>query len=207
MENRLKTAVLVLVVLAGGTLGGALTRTASVAAQGTGGQGGVTIAGPLPLPVSGSVAATQSGTWNVGLTGTPSVAITGTPQVTLAGTPAVHVALPANRFFGRMSLADSLAKATGPLNAQLAVSTVTITNFDGARQQLFLFNAVRGASTCAGSVIGGASPSRSVWVQPYETIQLQFAPAEVYTLGCFGAQVGTLTGGSVEVTVTGFAAS
>jgi hypothetical protein len=49
----------------------------------------VTIAGPLPLPVtgsatvSGSVAATQSGTWNVGISGTPSVAVSSLPSTPL----------------------------------------------------------------------------------------------------------------------------
>jgi hypothetical protein len=42
------------------------------------------------LPVSGTVAATQSGPWNVGITGTPSVNI-GTPTLQLAGGTTVGV--------------------------------------------------------------------------------------------------------------------
>src|SRR5262249_3408777 len=36
-----------------------------------------------PLPVQGTVAATQSGTWNVGLTGTPTVNVGTLPAVSL----------------------------------------------------------------------------------------------------------------------------
>jgi hypothetical protein len=65
--------------------------------------GPVVTVGNIPLPiaptgtqaVSGTVAATQSGTWNVGITGTPSVSISGTPSVSgsvgILGTPSVNV--------------------------------------------------------------------------------------------------------------------
>lgn len=51
-----------------------------------------------PLPVSGTVAATQSGAWNVGISGTPNVnvatlpPVTGNVNATLTGTPTVNVA-------------------------------------------------------------------------------------------------------------------
>jgi hypothetical protein len=47
-----------------------------------------------PLPVSGSVNASQSGTWNVGITGTPSVNV-GTPTVNVASLPQVSITPPA----------------------------------------------------------------------------------------------------------------
>lgn len=57
----------------------------------------VSIASPLPLPVtgtatvSGTVGATQSGAWNVGITGQPvNVNVANSPAVSLAGTPTVN---------------------------------------------------------------------------------------------------------------------
>lgn len=47
---------------------------------------GVTIAGPLPLPVTGTVNANQSGAWNVGVLGTPSVNVANTPSVVVGNT-------------------------------------------------------------------------------------------------------------------------
>ena len=45
----------------------------------------VTIGAPLPLPVSGTVAATQSGPWNVGISGQPlQVSVNNSPTVNLA---------------------------------------------------------------------------------------------------------------------------
>jgi hypothetical protein len=49
---------------------------------------GVTIDGPLPLPVSGTVTAQQGGPWNVGLLGTPSVNIANSPSVSLSNSAA-----------------------------------------------------------------------------------------------------------------------
>lgn len=42
---------------------------------------GVTIVSPLPLPVTGTVNASQSGAWNVGLQGTPNVNVANVPSV------------------------------------------------------------------------------------------------------------------------------
>lgn len=57
----------------------------------------VSIASPLPLPVtgtatvSGTVGATQSGAWNVGITGQPvNVNVANSPAVSLAGNPTVN---------------------------------------------------------------------------------------------------------------------
>ena len=61
---------------------------------------GVTISGPLPLPiagsttVSGTVAATQSGApWSVNVANTPTVSITGTPSVSVNSVPPVSLAV------------------------------------------------------------------------------------------------------------------
>jgi hypothetical protein len=64
------------------------SKQAAAAASGP----GVTIDGPLPLPVAGSVAATQGGAWNVGIAGTPSVNVASLPAMQLSGTPTVNVA-------------------------------------------------------------------------------------------------------------------
>ncbi len=46
----------------------------------------VSIVSPLPLPVTGTVMAEQSGSWNVGLIGSPTVTIGNTPTVTIGNT-------------------------------------------------------------------------------------------------------------------------
>ena len=59
----------------------------------------VTIEGPLPLPVTGTMAATQTGAWNVGISGTPtlSISISGTPMVGLNTTPSTPIFVDADR--------------------------------------------------------------------------------------------------------------
>ena len=66
LRNQLIAGGAVLLLAAIGTM---MNRQAMQAAGGP----SVTIESPIPLPVTGTVAATQSGTWNVGLTGTPNV--------------------------------------------------------------------------------------------------------------------------------------
>lgn len=53
----------------------------------------VNIVSPLPVPVSGTVASTQSGLWNVGIAGTPTVAAaqSGSWSVGISGTPTVNL--------------------------------------------------------------------------------------------------------------------
>lgn len=63
----LSSAVLLCVI--GALLGGFPTTTGSVKAD----QPDAVIVTNTPLPVQGTVAATQSGPWNVGITGTPTV--------------------------------------------------------------------------------------------------------------------------------------
>ena len=72
----------------------------SATAQGPSGPE-VRIAGPLPLPVtgtstvSGTVAATQSGTWNVGVAGNVNAGQSGPWNVGITGTPTFNVNNPA----------------------------------------------------------------------------------------------------------------
>ena len=75
LRNKLIAGGAVLLLAAIGTM---MNRQAMQAAGGP----SVTIESPIPLPVTGTVtatgtiAATQSGTWNVGVTGTPNVHVT-----------------------------------------------------------------------------------------------------------------------------------
>jgi|SRR5215831_4320664 len=78
-KKRLLAGAAVLALAAAGIL----ISAGQNAAQAQGGSGPtVTIGSPLPLPINGTVGATQSGTWNVGITGIPSVNV-GTPTVNL----------------------------------------------------------------------------------------------------------------------------
>lgn len=102
VKKRLLAAAMLIALAGAGVL---ISGSHNVAEAGPGASQ-VSIAGPLPLPitgtatVSGTVAATQSGTWNVGITGQPlNVNVANSPAVTLAGTPTVNanVNFPANQ--------------------------------------------------------------------------------------------------------------
>jgi hypothetical protein len=168
----------------------------------------VTVAN-VPLPVTGSVNATVSGT--VGISGTPNVSVTSMPPVSVTSMPPVSVALPAQPFFDEITLlSGGDTKAVGVVGKRLAVTTLTITNFDSNPQQLFLFNPVMSGPSCSGGVIGGATPIARALLEPRKTVQLQFPTPMVFSLGglgCIAAEVTTvMTGGSVVIDVVGFAA-
>jgi len=163
----------------------------------------------VPLPVTGSVNATITNP----ITGAVNATIVNTPlpvsgTVNVANLPG---ALPANPFAQSMTLiAGGDKKAVGVNGARLAVTTLTLSNFDGNSQQLFLFDPVMNGGSCGGSVIGGGSPSTTVILPAYSTTQLQFPVPRVFDLnglGCIAAEVTTvLSGGSVIVDVVGFTA-
>jgi len=185
----------------------------------------------VPLPVTGSVNATVSGTVNanitnpvlpvtgsVSITGIPAVSLTTLPALTISSLPPVNVStlpavsltVPAQPFFDEISLITSATpKAVGVSGRRLAVTTLTISNFDASSQQLFVSNPVMSGGSCAGSVIGGSTPLAHLILEPYKTIQLQYPTPMVFSdgaLGCIAAEVTTvLTGGSVRIGVVGYA--
>lgn len=69
MTRTKKTLLVVPALVVLGIVGLAMQQAQSA----TSGAAPVSIQSPLPLPVAGTVAATQSGTWNVGIAGTPSI--------------------------------------------------------------------------------------------------------------------------------------
>lgn len=94
------------------------------------------------LPVSGTVAATQSGTWNVGITGTPNVSVTNTPSVnaTIVGTPAVTLAGGTVSATSAAAYTDrSVTIATGGTSQQLMAS-------NGSRKGFMIRNPASAAS-------------------------------------------------------------
>ena len=216
MQNRLNKFLVIGAVLVGGIIGGALSRPAGAQGQGQGqGGGGVTIAGPLPLPITGTVNAVQGGAWTVGINGTPTVnanvtnALTGT--VSVSSLPSVRLTLPSQPFMDEIDLnVAGVAKAVGVSGQRLAVTTLTISNFDTFPQQLFIVNPVMDSSGCGGSVVGGAFPLAHVLLEPSKTVQLQYPTPMAFSLsgqGCIAAEVTTvLHGGSVVVGVVGFSA-
>jgi hypothetical protein len=80
--NDFKKRMLVAAVIAGLGMIGYLMNSQQAVAQGPPDGLAVRIVNPVPVPVTGSttvsgtIAATQSGTWNVGITGTPHVNVT-----------------------------------------------------------------------------------------------------------------------------------
>jgi hypothetical protein len=125
--------------------------------------------------------------------------------------PPVSLALPAQPFHASINLnVAGVAKATGVSGQRLAVTTITVSNFNGTTQQLFLFNPLMDSGSCGGNVVGGASPQVTVLLEPFKTLQLQFPTPRIFEfggLGCLAAEVTTvMAGGSVLVDVIGYAA-
>lgn len=145
----------------------------------------------VPLPVTGTV--------NANVTGT----------VGISGVPSVSPALPAHPFFDEMTLLGNARKAVGVTGQTLAVTTITISNFDANTQQLFVFRPVMSDGDClSGTVVGGAAPLAHLILEPLKSVQLQYPVPMVFDpiggLGCIAAEVTTVHTGAVVVGVNGF---
>jgi hypothetical protein len=116
-------------------------------------------------------------------------------------------AAPANPFYARLSVLNATVSA-GPASGKLAVTNLTLTNFDSSPQQVFIFAALVSGAACGGKAVGGAEPQMTVYVQPRQTLVIPYPTALVFAAlhpNCIAAEVTTqLNGGSVEVDVTGF---
>jgi hypothetical protein len=131
--------------------------------------------------------------------------------VGVSSLPPVSLALPAQPFHASINLnVAGIAKAAGVSGQRLAVTTITVSNFNGSTQQLFLFNPLMDSGNCGGNVVGGANPQVTVLLEPFKTLQLQFPTPRIFEfggLGCLAAEVTTvMAGGSVLVDVIGYAA-
>jgi len=121
----------------------------------------------------------------------------------------VENVIPKMPYTGHISLL-TVAKAMGPATGALGVTSVTLTNFDSAPQQVFLFQPVYGSggTSCDGPILGGGAPSMTVYVQPFSTLHLTYPSPLAFGAdghACVAAQVTTvLHGGSVAVDVNGF---
>jgi hypothetical protein len=145
----------------------------------------------VPLPVTGDVNATVSGT------------------VDISSLPPVSIELPSQPFFNRVTLTTATPSRTlGVSGQRLAVTTLVITNFDTTPQALNLINPVINGSTCSDPVIGGTQPQLDVLLEPRKTLQIQFPTPLIFSrsnLGCIAFQMASvLSGGSVQVAVVGF---
>ena len=158
---------------------------------------GKAIAGPdvtvtnIPLPITGSVSASVTGT------------------VGISGVPNVRVALPVEPFFDEMTMPDNNRHATGIAGRRLAVSTITISNHNDDTQELFLFNpSVTGTDCFTGTIMGGTIPRAHLILEPMKTIQLVYPVPLVFEpiggLGCIAGEVTTFQSGAVVVAVSGF---
>jgi hypothetical protein len=129
LMNDFRKRMLVAAVIAGFAVIGYLMSSQQAVAQGPPSGLAVNIVNPLPLPVTGSttvsgtVAATQSGTWNVGVTGTPNVNVanpaTAPVPVTLispASSPSVTCTVTFNNGGGNGLPFTSGGQVFGPAN-------------------------------------------------------------------------------------------
>jgi hypothetical protein len=123
----------------------------------------------------------------------------------------VETVIPAKAYTGSLFLA-AVAKTTGPGAGAgvLGISSITLTNFDASPQQVFIFTPIfaNPGSDCSGTIIGGTSPQRTVFVQGKSTLHLPFPTPLVVNpvsgLTCIAAEVTTTHTGAVELDFTGF---
>ena len=123
----------------------------------------------------------------------------------------VEVVIPSKPFYDSISL-NNQSKSIGPDGGTLGVSTITLTNFDSAKQQVFIFAPIFASGGCGGSgstIIGGSQPRMIFIVQPGATETITYPTPLVYGgvngHTCVAAEVTTsLNGGSVQMTVNGF---
>ena len=145
----------------------------------------------------------------------PDVTVTNVPlpitgTVAISGVPSVRMALPAEPFFGEMTFtATDGFKAVGVPGRRLAVTTITISNYNSDTEQLFLFKpSITGSDCESGTVGGGSTPLAHLILEPLKSIQLQYPVPMVFEpsggLGCIGAGVSTTHSFQVIVGITGF---
>jgi hypothetical protein len=123
----------------------------------------------------------------------------------------VEVVIPSRPFAGSMQ-ATNTKVSVGPDTGTLGVSNLTLTNFDSAAQQVFIFQPTFAFGGCGGSgaaINGGSTPQMQVYVQPFSTLVIPYPTPLVFPgFGghtCVAAEVTTvLHGGSVQIDVTGF---
>lgn len=122
----------------------------------------------------------------------------------------VEEVIPTHTYTGHMTVLNAVS-SVGPGTGILGVTSLTLTNFDNGPQQVFIFVPQYSSAGCGAggsSVIGGAQPQMTVYVQPQSTLHLTYPTPLVYNpyLGntCIAAEVTTLLhGGSVTIDVNG----
>ena len=131
-------------------------------------------------------------------------------SVQAAGNNLVEEVIPSRTFADNITLTIAAqAKAMGPGTGVLGVSSITLTNFDSAAQQVSIFAPVfSGGSNCTGDIVGGGNPQLQVLVQPRFTLHLPYPTALVINpidgRTCVAGEVTTtLNGGSVRLNVNG----
>jgi hypothetical protein len=145
----------------------------------------------------------------------PDVTVTNVPlpitgTVAISGVPSVRLALPTEPFSGAMTFtATDGFKAVGVPGRRLAVTTITISNYNDNMEEVFLFNpSITGSGCESGTVGGGSRPTTNVILEPFKSLQLQYPVPMVFEpvggLGCIAAGVSTTHAGAVIVDVIGF---
>jgi hypothetical protein len=150
---------------------------------------------------------------------TSSVVVTNTPlpvsgdvqvsgDVVVSGTTDAVPVLPNAPFTRTVNLTDNEVETVGSAQAQMGLTSITVTNFDAIPHQLRIFRPVVSGTVCdAAAIIGGSSPSFNLLIPARATLHLPFATAMVFDpLGgvtCLATQVTTVQANAVEVTFNG----
>jgi len=143
---------------------------------------------------------------------TAAFAIVCAPAMAAGSIKAAYVeeVIPAHTYTGHMSVVNAI-NTVGPGTGILGVTSLTLTNFDTSPQQVFIFVPVYSGAGCGAggsTVVGGAGPQMTVYVQPQSTLHLTYPTPLVYNPyagnTCIAAEVTTLLhGGSVTIDING----
>lgn len=153
--------------------------------------------------------------WTAALATTAAlcVALAAPGSSAIAGTvkPAyVQGAIPTTPFFAVLDLTSAgKDQSAGPGTGTLAVTSITITNFDAVVQQVYIFAPLYGVGATCSSVIlgGGADPQMMVFVQPKTTLHLTYPSPLVFknvTPSCIAFRAISALTTIIEVGVSGF---
>ena len=130
-------------------------------------------------------------------------------DVSVSGVTAALPTLPDSPFFADLFVtnADKVAGVDG--TSLLGITSITVTNFDSATQQVKIFAPVVDGSSCgAATVTGGSSPSFNVLVEGRRTLHLDFPTPMVFQpiagLTCVAATITTTHTNGVAVTLNGY---
>ena len=120
----------------------------------------------------------------------------------------VEVILPSRPFSDSLHILSTspfAGLATGPgAGSTLGVTSITISNFDFADQQIGVYLPAISNSSCSSTILSEGSPYYTMIAPARKTVQFNYPTPLVFSGGCVVAQVVTTRSSEVIFDITGF---